>query len=183
MPPCLFYRRAQTPGATYFFTVGTYCRQEILTRPDVMSVLRAALREVQHQHPFRIDAMVMLPDHLHAIWTLPPGDANFAIRWSILKRNVSQAARHLVAQTQSNSRVKRREIDFWQRRYWEHLIRDDTDFDRHVDYVHFNPVKHGHVDRVIDWPYSTFHRYVRLGMCPSDWAGGDVDEMAGDFGE
>jgi putative transposase len=178
-----YYRRSQTPGATYFFTVNTYRRQRILTHPDVMDALRTALRGVRLQHPFKIDAMVVFPDHLHAIWTLPPGDAHFAIRWSIIKRKISQAARHLVGQTQSASRERRREIDFWQRRYWEHQIRDDADFDRHVNYVHFNPVKHGHVNRVRDWPYSTFHRYVRLEMCSSDWAGGGVDEAGGDFGE
>ncbi len=176
-----YYRRSHAPGATWFFTVNTYRRQPILTHPDAITALRTALHSVREQHPFKIDAMVVMPDHLHAIWTLPPGDANFAIRWSLIKRQVSQAARHLVNQTQSASRVKRREINFWQRRYWEHQIRNDADFDRHVDYAHYNPVKHGHVERVIDWPYSTFQRYVRLGICPAEWAGGG--ELVGDFGE
>lgn len=178
-----YYRRPQTPGATWFFTVNTYRRQPILTHPDVITALRAAMQNVRHQHPIKIDAMVILPDHLHIIWTLPPGDTNFAIRWSLIKRQVSQASRHLVGQTQSASRTKRREIDFWQRRYWEHQIRNDADFSRHVDYIHYNPVKHGHVERLMDWPYSTFHRYVRLGVYPADWAGGGVDALVDDLGE
>jgi len=126
---------------------------------------------------------VVLPDHLHALWTLPPGDADYAIRWSLIKRQVSQSSRHLIVQPQSASRSKRREIGFWQRRYWEHFIRDDADFERHVDYVHYNPVKHGLVEQVRDWHYSTFHRYVRLGMCPSDWAGGDAVVTGEGYGE
>jgi putative transposase len=177
------YRRSHVPGTTYFFTVTTYRRQRLLILPDVLSTLRSAFRTVRTEHPFRIDALVVLPDHLHTLWTLPPGDADYAIRWSLIKRQVSQSSRHFVEQPQSTSRSKRREIGFWQRRYWEHLTRDDNDFERHIDYVHYNPVKHGLVEHVGDWPYSTFHRYVRLGMCPSDWAGGDIVDTEGDFGE
>jgi len=177
------YRRSHTPGTTYFFTVNTYRRQQLLTHPEVLTNLQNALRIVRKQLPFQIDALVILPDHLHALWTLPPDDADYPIRWGLIKRQVSQSSRHLIAQTQTASRSKRREIGFWQRRYWEHLIRDDTDFERHVEYVHYNPVKHGLVEHVRDWRYSTFHRYVRLGMCPIDWAGSDAAETEDGYGE
>jgi len=177
-----YYRRSRTPGATYFFTVTTYHRQHLLTHPDVLTALRKALHLVRDSHPFKIDAMVVLPDHLHTIWTLPADDANYAKRWNIIKRRVSQSARDLVEQPQGASRIKRREIGFWQRRYWEHQIRDETSFSRHVDYIYFNPVKHCYVERVGEWPHSTFHRDVRLGVYPADWAGGDHDGQ-GEFGE
>jgi putative transposase len=177
------YRRSRVPGTTYFFTVNTYRRQRILTLPEVFVTLRNALRAVRDQHPFRIDALAVLPDHLHTLWTLPPDDADYALRWSLIKRQVSQSARHLIAQAQSASRVKRREIGFWQRRYWEHQIHDDADFARHMDYVHYNPVKHGLVEQVRDWPYSTFHRHVRMKMYPIDWAGGDIVKAEGGYGE
>ncbi|MBI3772502.1 MAG: transposase [Gammaproteobacteria bacterium] len=178
-----YYRRSRVPGTIYFFTVNTYRRQRILTHPEVINALRKALRSVRAQHPFRIDALVILPDHLHALWTLPPGDADYATRWSLIKRQVSQASRHLITHEQNDSQKKRREIGFWQRRYWEHQIRNDTDFTRHVDYAHYNPVKHGLVAQVRDWPHSTFHRYVRLEMCPLDWGGGDVITAGDGFGE
>ncbi|MBI3772666.1 MAG: transposase [Gammaproteobacteria bacterium] len=177
------YRRSHIPGTTYFFTVNTYRRQRILTHPEVIDALRSTFRSVREQYPFCIDALVILPDHLHTLWTLPPGDADYTIRWSLIKRQVSQASRHLVTHEQNNSQRKRREIGFWQRRYWEHQIRDDIDFARHVDYAHYNPVKHGLVERVCDWPHSTFHRYVRLGMCALDWGGGDAIVAKGGFGE
>jgi putative transposase len=148
-----------------------------------LQVLRNALRAVRSRHPFRLDAIVVLPDHLHAIMTLPPGDADYARRWSLIKRQVSQASRDRTTETQSASRRKRRELDFWQRRFWEHAIRDDADYARHVDYLHFNPVKHGLVSRVTDWPYSTFHRFVRLGIYSADWAGAGADEADVDYGE
>jgi putative transposase len=121
-----------------------------------------------------------LPDHLHAIRTLPPGDADFASRWRQIKSGFSRALPS--AQLRSRSQVRRRETGFWQRRFWEHAIRDDRDFERHVDYIHFNPVKHGYVTRVCDWPYSSFHRYVNNGLLPADW-GGDLGEIEGRFGE
>jgi len=176
------YRRARAAGATYFFTVVTYQRQPILTHADTLRALRRVLREVKTSRPFLLDAFVLLPDHLHTVLTLPPGDADYAIRLSLIKRHVAQSARHLIVSPQTPSRVKRRELGFWQRRFWEHQIRDDRDYARHVEYVHYNPVKHRLVARALDWPYSTFHRYMRAGVYPPDWAGGGwADE--GDFGE
>jgi len=170
------FRRAVTPGATYFFTVNTYRRQALLTDPPVYSALREALRAVKRAHRFTIDAFVLLPDHLHCLWTLPEGDADYALRWNLVKRRVSQQVRHLITTDLTSSRGKRRELGLWQRRFWEHQIRDDLDFAKHVDYVHWNPVKHGYVIRVADWPYSSFHRYVTRGRYPLTWASHAEDD-------
>ena len=124
------------------------------------------------RYPFHMDAWVVLPDHLHAVLTLPPGDANFGLRWRLIKSGFSRA----LPKTEYRSVVRKNagERGIWQRHYWEHLIRDDADYQRHVDYVHMNPMKHGYVKRVRDWPHSTFHRYVADGVYPADWCG-DVD--------
>ncbi len=177
------YRRARTPGATYFFTVNTYRRQRLLTDSEVLYALREATRLIRAEHPFQLDAMVVIADHLHAVWTLPPNDADYSIRWGLLKRYVSQRVRHRLQEPQSASRHMRGELGLWQRRFWEHQIRDEVDYARHVDYAHYNPVKHGLVRRVCDWPHSTFHRFVRLGLYPPDWAGGGVEDAGDEFGE
>jgi len=176
------YRRSRAAGATYFFTINTYRRQRTLTHTDALRALREAIRTVKQRLPFHVDALVVLPDHLHAVLTLPPEDADFSSRLSLIKRQVAQSARHLVVEAQTASRVKRRELGFWQRRFWEHQIRDETDYARHVDYVHYNPVKHGLVTRVADWPYSTFHRDVRLGVYSPGWAGDDLHKQC-EYGE
>lgn len=164
------YRRANITGGTYFFTVNTLRRLPILTEPPVRAALREAIRQTRAIHSFDIDAWVLLPDHLHCIWTLPEGDADFSIRWAKIKRYVSKECRaEFGAQDLSESRNKRREAGLWQRRFWEHQIRDDADLARHVDYIHWNPVKHELVAQASDWPYSTFHRYVGAGVYSSDW--------------
>lgn len=176
------YRRAKTPGATYFFTVVTFRRRKILCEPDNRALLRAAFQTVKARHPFAIDAFVLLPDHLHCIWTLPPDDLNYPMRWSLIKTRFS---RHCPAQyrtTPSPAQARKREQTVWQRRYWEHQIRHERDFENHCDYIHWNPVKHGLVSRVRDWPYSSFHRFVTEGIYSQDWAAG-VDLADGDFGE
>ena len=152
------YRRAAIPGGTYFFTVATYRRRPILCDAPVRTALRSAINTVQSRHPFTIDAWVQLPDHLHCIWTLPPDDNDFDGRWRLIKRSVSLvcADNYRRPDWMTASKIKHRESTFWQRRYWEHAIRNETDFSRHVDYIYINPVKHNHVARVIDWPYSTF---------------------------
>lgn len=174
------YRRANTAGGTYFFTVITYRRQIFLCDEDVRKALRTAINRVRERHQFQIDAWVLLPDHLHCVWTLPPGDADFSLRWNLIKRFVTRdcGERLLKAEWINDSKRAHRESTLWQRRFWEHEIRDERDYRAHVDYVHFNPVKHGHVERVIDWPYSSFHRYVREGVFPADWGGGRVDDVA-----
>jgi putative transposase len=173
------YRRNFMPGGSFFFTVNLADRQLSLLTEHI-NELRAVFQEIRDRHPFTIDAMVVLPDHLHAVWTLPEGDADFAMRWRQIK---SAFSRGLPAVEQiSGSRAAKGERGIWQRRYWEHTIRDENDFMRHIDYIHINPVKHGLVTRVMDWPHSSFHRVVKLGVYPEDWAG-DVAELVGDFGE
>jgi putative transposase len=139
------------------------------------------MRTVKSRHPFHIDALVVLPDHLHAIWTLPEGDADYPKRWALIKAAFS---RHLPKDERRNpSRIAKDERGIWQRRYWEHLIRDDRDYARHVDYIHYNPVKHAYVTRVADWPHSTFHRHVGRGLYPPDWGGASDSEFkAGERG-
>lgn len=124
--------------------------------------------------------MVVLPEHLHCLWRLPPGDADFSTRWKKIKAAFSRAQPK--TELRSASRAAKGERGIWQRRFWEHAVRDEADWRRHVDYIHFNPVKHGHVPRVADWPYSTFHDYVRRGLYPVDWGGG-VPEDGDRFGE
>ena len=178
------YRRSLTEGATFFFTVNTYRRRKLLTHAEVRMALRHAINGVREQLPFTIDAWVLLPDHLHTIWTLPRDDAAYGKRWGIIKAYVSRGCAHLAKGdvTRGMSRIKRREIDFWQRRFWEHQIRDDSDYERHVDYIHYNPVRHGLVARAAQWPYSTFHRYTGNGVYPQDW-GNDPGEVVGNAGE
>jgi len=167
------YRRATTKGSSYFFTVVAYKRQPILCDEAIRNALRNAIEKVRVDRPFVIDAWVLLPDHLHCVWTLPDGDADFSTRWMKIKRAVSLACGEAYRRPDliSASKLKHRESTLWQRRFWEHQIRDEEDFARHVDYIHFNPVKHGHVQHLGDWPHSTFHRYVRDGVYAQDWAG------------
>jgi putative transposase len=162
------YRRSVSAGGTWFFTVNLADRREdYLTRH--IDVLRQAVRQTRSRHPFEIIAMVVLPDHLHAIWTLPSGDADYPLRWALIKSAFSRG----LPKTEyiRDSRLAKRERGIWQRRYWEHQIRDEADLQAHVDYLHFNPVKHGYARCVADWPFSSFHRYVRQGLLPADWAG------------
>ena len=172
------YRRNFVPGGTYFFTA-TLADRTSSALVDYVDVLRAAFRITRRERPFTIEAIVILPDHLHAIWTLPSGDSDFSGRWKRIKADFTHrlVAAGVPVKLHSNG-----EYALWQRRFWEHTIRNDIDFERHVDYVHFNPVKHKLVGRVYDWPYSSFYLYVRRGLLPADWAG-DVDEPMMDFGE
>ena len=176
------YRRSQVAGGTYFFTIVTRRRRPVLTEVHVRSALRAAIQQARTTLPFVIEAWVLMPDHLHCIWTLPPGDMNYPARWAIIKRHVSRAMGSNEAVLSEGSRQKRGEYGFWQRRFWEHLIRDEEDLRRHLDYIHWNPVKHGCARTMVEWPYSSFHRYVRDGVYAADWGGAGAS-MEGDFGE
>ena len=173
------YRRYFVPGGSYFFTVNLADRRLRLLTENI-GLLRAAFRNTHLRHKFTIDAIVILPDHLHTIWTLPEGDGDFAVRWQLIKANFSRGLPQV--ERVSASRLRKRERGVWQRRYWEHTLRDDDDVARHVDYIHFNPVKHGHVEHVAAWPYSSFHRMVRLGFYPQNWAA-DPNGQEGGFGE
>jgi putative transposase len=173
------YRRVFVAGGTYFFTVNLADRgSRRLT--DHIDRLRTAFRYARERHPFALGAIVVLPDHLHAIWTLPEGDADFPLRWRLVKTVFSAGVSR--SEAVSRSRAGKGERGIWQRRYWEHAVRDQTDFNRHVDYIHYNPVKHGHAARIKDWPYSSYHRMVRLGRYPEDWSGEEAG-ISGDFGE
>ncbi len=173
------YRRARAAGGTFFFTVTLADRSSNLLVQRV-DLLRAAYGFVQQRHPFETLSICILPDHLHAVWRLPEDDTNYSTRWSLIKSRFSRGVSADPAR--SVSKIAKRDKGIWQRRYWEHMIRDDRDLERHIDYIHFNPVKHGLVARVADWPHSSFHRYVADGTLPADW-GGDVREIRGRFGE
>jgi len=173
------YRRNFVPGASYFFTVNLADRRSHLLTQQI-DLLRRAFHETRARHHFTIDAIVVLPDHLHTIWTLPDGDADFAKRWRLIKSAFSR--RMPAGEAVSSSRARKGERGIWQRRYWEHTLRDETDFRRHTDYIHFNPVKHGHAAEPGAWAYSSFHRLVRLGVFAADWANGRCDD-GDDFGE
>ena len=173
------YRRSLAAGGTFFFTATLADRRSRLLVEHIER-LRHAWRITQSRYPFETIAVCILPDHLHAVWSLPDGDADFGRRWSAIKRLFSSGL--CAAPTRSASKIAKREKGIWQRRFWEHQILDDVDLERHVDYVHFNPVKHGLVGRVSAWPYSSFHRHVARGVLPEDWAAGE-SAAAGNFGE
>jgi putative transposase len=146
------YRRANIKGGSFFFTVALADRSSSLLI-DQIDRLRKVYRSVQERRPFETIAICVLPDHIHAIWTLPEDDPDFSTRWSLIKSGFS---RGVETRERSQSKAAKREKGIWQRRYWEHAIRDDADLVRHIDYIHFNPVKHGHVSRVVDWPIAAF---------------------------
>ena len=172
------YRRIHVPGGSFFFTVVAERRQRLLTEEPVRLALRQAIQAVRRQRPFLIEGWVLLPDHLHAIWTLPSGDDDYSTRWRLIKRHVSHAlggaGRNPAVMTER--RRTRGQGSLWQHRYWEHWLRDQDDMPRHLDYLHFNPVKHGLVGRVADWRWSSFHRYQADGAYPANW--GALDDSA-----
>jgi putative transposase len=173
------YQRAKFAGGTFFFTVAIADRSDDLLIREI-DRLRESYRLVQQRRPFQTIAICILPDHLHTIWSLPENDSDFSSRWSLIKSAFSRGLPP--AYSRSERHIEKREKGLWQRRYWEHVIRDEVDLHRHIDYIHFNPVKHGLVSRVVDWPHSSFHQYVAREELSIDW-GGDVREIVGSFGE
>ena len=165
------YRRARVPGGSYFFTLVAHDRRPVLTGENVRAALRSAVQAVRDEHPFIVEAWVLLPDHLHCLWRLPEGDADYSMRWAKIKR----LTRHHLGMSAGEK--------LWQPRYWEHCIRDESDFARHADYIHWNPVKHGLVRCAADWPHSSFRQFVAAGRYPENW--GVVEDDFGDmnFGE
>ena len=165
--------RQPNSGNTYFFTLVSFRRNPILCLPPLRTALRRAIVDVRATHPFDIDAWVLMPDHLHCILTLPEGDLDHATRWATIRSAVSRAA--LVSTvstgTRNPSRIAHRDASIWERRIDAHPIRDEREFERHVDYIHVNPVRHGHAASAADWPYSTFHRYVKNGVYLPEWNG------------
>jgi len=171
------YRRARVAGACWFFTVNLQQRQQHLLTEQI-DLLKSCIRDVHQRRPFFIDAWVVLPEHMHCIWTLPAGDCDFAGRWRDIKKGFSRAIP--AGEYRAASLELRHERGIWQRHYWEHLIRDANDYQHHFDYVHRNPLKHGWVQRVQDWPHSTFHRYVAAGVYSADWCGDSKGVIQGD---
>jgi putative transposase len=165
------YRRAYEQGGCYFFTLVTCNRQPILTESANLQRLDESFAHVAAKRPFATDAIVVLPDHLHCIWQLPEGDADFSSRWRLIKGHFSIAL--------DAPLTGRSEKRVWQRRFWEHLIRDEDDWRRHVDYIHYNPVKHGYVLRPMGWDHSSFRRMVELGLYPPDWGCREPDNLKG----
>lgn len=170
------YRRWRILGGTYFFTVVTERRRRFLVTDVARLALRNAFAHVRRERPFTVDAIVLLPDHLHTVWTLPPGDADYSTRWRLIKTHFTD---HYLTSggkesSRSAGRVDKRERGVWQRRFFEHTVRDESDMKRCIDYVHVNPLKHGLVERVVDWPWSSFHRYVKLGEYAADWGSANI---------
>jgi putative transposase len=166
------YQRLHITGACYFFTVVTWRRKAIFTDDSRIQILRDALQKVKQSRPFQIDAMVVLPDHLHCIWQMPDGDSDYSSRWREIKKAVSRQI-----DPATNARKERL---IWQRRFWEHTIRDENDWQRHMDYIHYNPVKHGLVQHPSHWPWSSFANAVKKGWYPADWGAQpptDINEM------
>jgi putative transposase len=155
------YIRRYAQGGWYFFTVVTWNRKPLFAEPERIDLLRCAVASVRRERPFAIDAMVALPDHIHAVWRLPDEDADFSTRWQRIKRHVSIRLPH-----QADERGEKK---VWQPRFWEHLLRDETDWRNHIDYIHFNPVKHAYAGAPAEWPHSTFPRCVRKGWYAPDW--------------
>lgn len=180
------YIRTKSEGGYYFFTVVTYDRRKLFCWEWARGCLREAILEAQSRYPYESVAFCLMPEHLHCIWKLPQGDANFSIRWSLIKGLFTRRYRLRVGRVESlsTSRARKEEACIWQRRFWEHRIRDEHDLQKHVDYVHYNPVKHGLVERLEDWPWSTYHRYVKEGLYGHVMdPGGTVDSDPTDFGE
>jgi putative transposase len=169
------YRRWYVPGGTYFFTVVTNCRRRFLTDTLARRCLREAMEEEFAVRPVRMVAIVLLPDHLHTVWTLPAGDAEYSLRWQRIKERFTRSflANGGVEIPVSESRTRHRERGVWQRRFWEHVVRDERDLKNCVDYIHWNPVKHGLANSPGAYEYSSFSQWVASGDYPADW-GADV---------
>ncbi len=165
------YKRNFVKGGSYFFTVVTQNRNKLFCSEITRKHLRNAINTCQERWPFEGVAWVLLDDHLHTVWTLPEGDDNYSRRWSFIKRKFTEAylAENSHDEFRSTSKQNKRERGVWQRRFWEHTLRDKTDFQRHIDYIHYNPVKHGFVNHAKDYPFSTFHQYVRDGVYDENW--------------
>lgn len=175
------YRRWFVPGGLFFFTVVTCHRYPFFRSHKTRELLGQAFRSVTQKQPFELFAIVLLWDHLHCLWKLPPGDSDYSTRWKAIKDHFTTewpaSGGHEEPVTLSQKRRGHRGI--WQRRYWEHTVRDEDDLERRFDYIHFNPVKHGCVARAADWPWSSFHRYVDSGHYPMEWGRSEPSHLAG----
>ncbi len=172
------YRRLTIEGASYFFTLVTHQRRQLFGNPGVVRMLDDAIESIRNRHPFEIEAQVVLPDHLHAIWKLPHQDANYATRWRLIKEAFTRAyVAKIGAPDRTDVDRARGERNVWQRRFWEHLIRDDRDFAAHLDYIHLNPVHHGLTSSPRDWPHSTFRKWIERGVYEPTWGSDERPEL------
>jgi putative transposase len=169
------YRRAYTQGACYFFTVVTEKRQPLFADDANVNLLRNAFYSIMQKRPFTIDAAVILPDHLHCIWTLPVDDADFSTRWRLVKTWFSKRCDERYKLTPNTHRMNKKQQAIWQHRYWEHQLRDEQDVKQHIDYIHYNPVKHGYVTNPVDWKHSSIHRFIKQGVIDPHWGEGMID--------
>jgi putative transposase len=179
------YRRYYVPGGTFFFTLVTEGRSRFLCQETARIILRTQMQLCQKRWPFSIEAIVLLPDHLHALWVMPAGDSNYSLRWAWIKKEFTKSWLEAGGEEQgvSDSRRRNRRRGVWQRRFWEHMIRDENDYERHFDYIHYNPVKHGLVARPQDWPHSTFHLWVKRNIYPLEWGCGPEEMKFDDLNE
>lgn len=173
------YRRAYLKGGTFFFTAVSYKRHPIFKEETAIDLLRQCLQTTMAIYPFRVNAIVILSDHLHTIWTLPIDDPDFSTRWKRIKATFSRYYRGCTIEDISESMRRKKEKGIWQRRFWEHMIRDQADFNRHCDYIHYNPVKHGLVNSPLEWKHSSFRRFVEKGLYRQDWGQSPVRELLG----
>jgi putative transposase len=169
----MHYRRVYIEGGSYFFTVITERRRKIFSDDDNVKRLRAAFKTVMQKRPFMIDAAVVLPDHLHFIWTLPEHDSDYSTRWRLIKTAFTKQLPDKFT-VQNANRKNKKQQEIWQHRGWEHCLRDQQDFQQHFDYIHYNPVKHGYVKHAADWKYSSIHRYIKSGVLNNDWGSGEL---------
>jgi putative transposase len=172
------YRRYFVPGGTYFFTINLLERRNNSLLVTHIDALREAVRRTKADRPFRIEGWVVLPEHMHLMMTLPPGDTDFSNRIKSIKMRFNYALP--ADERRSDVRAEKGERGIWQRRFWEHAIRHERDFERHLDYIHFNPVKHGHAAMARDWPYSTFHQWAERGVYLLNWGGGAAELEVGE---
>jgi REP-associated tyrosine transposase len=179
------YLRSKTPGGTFFFTVVTFQRRRLFANPKNLEMLNNIIAEVRNEYPFTLDAWVLLPGHLHCLWTLPPNEADYSKRWGLIKARFTKAVAPEAGESAllSGSRIRHGESTIWQRRFWERQIRDERDLRMHLDYIHYNPVKHGLVNAPGKWPHSSFREFVRRNLYPANW-GENIDlKFDADFGE
>jgi putative transposase len=175
------YRRFRVEGGVNFFTVVTHHRRPILIEPAARNLLHAAWEDTNRRFPFETIAICLLPDHLHCILKLPENDSNYSIRWKEIKYQFTVGYLKEIGLDgeRDASRQKRQEAAVWQRRFWEHTIDSEEDFENHLDYIHYNPIKHGLVEKAVDWEWSSFHRFVKEGIYDDDWVGGDIGRLQG----
>lgn len=174
------YRRTFLKGGTFFFTVVTYMRYPIFKEETAVSLLKNCFTSIMKKHPFKIDALVIMPDHLHTIWTLPDEESDFSTRWKQIKGTFSRYYSGNKSTDITESMISKNEKGIWQRRFWEHAIRNQEDFNKHCDYIHYNPVKHGLTNSPLEWKFSSFGKFVEKGFYDKDWgklAGKDLIEM------